>query len=294
MNAFLKAVSYFDEEDKAALLKHAEKEITQISIIVGRRCMVFWNAGHAQVSEIYSQTRLLSLLSRMLDHSLYAWEDELGKGYFPLEGGIRVGVTGRFSKEGGKTRLVSPTGILIRIPREVRGCAEKLVCAMEKRGYPLGAIVLSPPGIGKTTMLRDACRLISDKRTVCVVDERREIASLFEGAAQFDIGKRTFVAEGLSKAEALMMLTRSMAPDVIVMDEIGSNEDAEAILECSKMGISILASAHSANLKDALSRQTLLRAMNSGAFSFACALGPGIGQIQNMYLFSEGKWLPES
>lgn len=294
MNAFIKAIGYFDYEEQAALFAYTDQTITQISVGVGKRLMIFGDGFCAEAGEIYTQGRLLSLLSRMLKHSLYAWEDELGRGYFPLNGGIRVGVTGRFSKENGKTRLISPTGIMIRIPREVRGCARTLVNAMEKNGILTGAIVLSPPGMGKTTMLRDACRLISEKRTVCVVDERSEIAAVFDGQAQFDIGKRTHVCEGLSKAEACMMLIRSMSPQVIVMDEIGSGEDAEAIFEASKMGVRVLASAHALSLDDALSRPMLSKTMNLGAFGRACVLGPGVGEIRNMYAFSEGKWLPES
>ncbi len=290
MNAFLKAISYFDKEDQAALVLFADQKITQITVGAGKRAMVFSADGHAEAGEVYTQKRLLSLLSRMLDHSLYAWEDELGRGYFPLEGGIRVGVTGRFSAEKGKTRLIAPTGILIRIPREIKGCAKALTDAMEENDFLFGAIVISPPGMGKTTMLRDACRLISEKRTVCVVDERCEIASLFEGQAQFDVGKRTHVCEGLSKSEACPMLVRSMAPDVIVMDEIGSAEDADAIFEAAKMGVSVLASAHASSLDDALSRNALSKMMLSGAFGLACVLGPRIGEIRSLYAFSEDKW----
>ncbi|MBE5790763.1 MAG: stage III sporulation protein AA [Clostridiales bacterium] len=296
MNAFLKAISYFDYEEQMALLPYADQGISQISVGVGKKCTIFrfGDVGHEETGEIYTQSRLLSLLSRMLEHSPYAWEDELGRGYFPLAGGIRVGVTGRFSKDNEKTRLVLPTGLLIRIPREIRGCAHTLVRLMEENGFLSGAMILSPPGMGKTTMLRDACRLISDKRTVCVVDERCEIAALYEGRAQFDIGKRAHVCEGLSKAEACMMLIRSMSPDVIVMDEIGSAEDAEAIFDASRMGVSVLASAHAASLDDALSRRMLSNAMNAGAFGWACVLGPSVGKINHLYAFSEGKWLQKS
>ena len=290
MNAFLKAIGYFESDEQAALLAYADRKITQISVGIGKKCMLYTAEGVWEAGEAYSQNRILALLSKMLDHSLYAWEDELGRGYFPLTGGIRVGVTGRFSKENGKTRLILPTSLLIRLPTEVKGCACKLVQAAEGNGFLTSAIVISPPSMGKTTMLRDACRLISEKRTVCVVDERCEIAALFEGRAQFDVGKRTHVCEGLSKAEACMMLIRSMSPDVIVMDEIGSAEDAEAIYEASKMGVVVLASAHAFSLEDALSRPMLSNIMRSGAFRWACELGPSAGKIRCLYAYSEGEW----
>ena len=290
MNAFLKAIGYFETEDQTALLAYEHECVTEICVGIGRRCRLVFPFGEAEAGAVYTQKRLLALLSRMLNHSFYAWEDELGRGYFPLAGGIRVGITGRFSKDNGKTRLTLPTSLLIRLPMEIKGCAQRLVEQMQKDQAVSGAIVLSPPGIGKTTMLRDACRLIAEKRTVCIVDERSEIGALLDGQAQFDIGKKAHVLEGLSKAEACMMLIRSMSPKVIVMDEIGSKEDADAIFEASKMGVSVLASAHALSLEDAMNRPMLSKVMSMGAFQCACVLGPRIGFIRNLYAYSEGVW----
>lgn len=290
MNAFLKAIGYFDPEDRTEFSAFSDRSVTEISAAIGKRCYLTWPGGGCDAGAIFTQKTLSALLSRMLEHSFYAWEDELGSGYFPIAGGIRVGVTGKFVKEAGKTRLAFPTGIVIRLPKEVKGCAAKLVAAMDKGGVLSGAIILSPPGLGKTTMLRDACRLLGQKRKVSIIDERGELAAVYGGQPQFDVGRRVQVCEGLSKAEACTIMIRSMSPEVLVMDEIGSKEDAEAIFEASKMGVSVLASAHAATLEDALDRPILRSAMSLGAFGLACVLGPGTGEILSFHAFSEGKW----
>ena len=291
MDAFERVIGYFpgcDQKEMEALSLHKP---TEIRVRTGRRTKVIWLGGEAEIGGTVAASEILSLISRMLDHSIYAWEDELGQGYFSLPYGVRVGVSGRFSMDYDKTRMVAPSSLLIRIAREAKGCIERLRPFLLKNGCAVNTIFLSPPGMGKTTYLRDACRFLSDAgKEISVVDERGEIAAMRNGISQLDAGSRTDVCEGIAKARAIVMLARSMAPHVIVVDEIGSREDAWAISEAARMGIGILASAHTSSVTDALEREMIGSIMTSGILKNACVLGDQIGNIKGIYVFSEGKW----
>ncbi len=291
MDAFEKIIQYFSLDDQKEMKAFSVFAPTEIRVRTGRRTRVKWIGGEGEIGACVTPRELSNLISRMLDHSVYAWEDELGEGYFTMTGGVRVGVSGRFRAENGKTRMVNPTSLLIRIAREIKGCADRIRPFLLKDGCVRNTIVLSPPGMGKTTLLRDACRLISKAgKDISIVDERGEIAAVRNGVSQLGAGERTDVCEGLKKAQAIMMLIRSMAPDVIVVDEIGSGEDAQAISEGVRMGVNILASAHASSMEDALDRAMIGKILLSGAFQYACVLGESPGKIMAIYRFSEGEW----
>ncbi|MBR3927643.1 MAG: Flp pilus assembly complex ATPase component TadA [Clostridia bacterium] len=295
MDVFKEVLRYFKADERAEMEAFSKNTPTEIRVRTGRRTKIRWMGGEGEAGQIVTPNELFALISRMLNHSVYAWEDELGQGYFTLPYGVRVGVSGKFTKEDGKTRMVTPTSLLIRIARSVKGCAERLMPFLLRDGRVFSTIVLSPPGMGKTTLIRDACRRLSEAgKEVSVVDERGEIAAVRNGEAQLDAGARTDVCEGIDKAQAIGMLIRSMAPDVIAADEIGSVQDAQAISEAARMGVSVLASAHASSVSDALSRKTIGRILSSGIFQNACVLGDDPGNIKAVYVFSEGKWNKKS
>lgn len=291
MNVFYEVIRYFSEKEQAEMTVFSNHHPTEIRVRTGQRSKLIWPGGEAAFGEAVSEKSLSALVLRMVNHSIYAWEYELGQGYFTLPFGVRVGVTGRFLRENGKQRMIKMTSLLVRIPRESKGAAQELGRFLSDNGVFHNMIILSPPGKGKTTILRDACRLLSGQgKNVSVVDERGEIAAVRDGQAQLDIGERTDVCEGLHKADAIMMLVRSMAPDVIVVDEIGSRGDAEALYEAARMGVGILASAHAGNMADALSRPMIRDILMSGTFDYACVLGGCPGKIKEIHVFSEGRW----
>ena len=167
------------------------------------------------------------ILNSLLNHSYYAYEEELAKGYITIEGGHRVGICGRAVLDRGRVHLIKDiSSVNIRCSREIIGIAEPLRSDITDRNV----LVISPPGCGKTTLLRDITRLLScSGRQVSVCDERSEIAGTYLGQSAYDLGPRTDILDGCPKAEGMMMLIRSMGPDVIVKDEIGRAEDAAAI-----------------------------------------------------------------
>lgn len=161
--------------------------------------------------------------------SLYAYEDEMRQGFITIEGGHRVGMTGQVILDGGHVKnLKYISSVNIRISHEIEGCADKIMPYVVRGGRVAHTLILSPPGCGKTTLLRDMVRQISDGNqlvkgmTVGVVDERSEIAGCWRGVAQNHLGIRTDVLDGCPKAEGMIMLIRSMAPQVIAVDEIGA------------------------------------------------------------------------
>jgi len=221
------------------------------------------------------------LLERITNHSLYAMEEELRRGYVTVSGGHRIGLAGRTVLEGGAVRGLRDIGAFnIRIARDIRGAARRLLphIADRARRSLLSTLIVAPPQQGKTTMLRDIIRAVSygdwpmpeargwPARKVGVVDERSEIAACVRGVPVFDVGPRTDVLDACPKAEGMMMLLRSMSPELLAADEIGRPEDADAIREAAHAGVPVIATAHASDLEDARGRTTIRRLVDEGVF----------------------------
>jgi len=219
-------------------------------------------------------------------HSLYARDEELRQGYLSLADGSRAGVCGRLAAERGQIgRMTAIRSLCVRLARARRGCADRWMPWLYEAGRPLGVLVLSPPGLGKTTLLRDIARQFSTGtawgRGVCVAvaDERRELS----GSGHLDLGPRTDVMEDCPKAGAVAMLVRAMAPDVIVTDELGQAAEAEALLEAARCGVKPAATAHARDLDAARGRRTLSRLLSAGLFERIIVLSGGVGRVGGIY-----------
>ncbi len=232
--------------------------------------------------------------------SLYAFSEELRSGYITIPGGHRVGLCGQaVLREGRLERLQHITGMNYRIARQIRGAAQPYLHHFldYRRRRVYHSLIIAPPGGGKTTFLRDLARCLSDGAAgfgfpgfkVAVVDERSEIAGSFQGRAQLDIGERTDVLDGCPKAEGMMLLLRSMGPEVIVTDEIGRAEDAAAIEEVIHAGVTVVATAHGSSLAELRSRPGLRRLFDGGVFERAVILGwsRGAGTVEQLCRLDE-------
>ena len=202
--------------------------------------------GNLSAAEIREMVSLLS------GYSLYAFEEELRQGYLTLEGGHRVGFCGKAVMEDGKIRTLKQINALnIRIAEEQRGWGEAFLPYLLEGERFYHTLIVSPPGCGKTTLLRDLIRCLSERKwTVGVVDERGEIAPLRDGVPQMDVGPCTDVLEGCPKAKGMVMLLRSMSPDIIAVDELGAQEDIASVYEVLHCGVGLMATAHGHSFSD--------------------------------------------
>jgi len=227
--------------------------------------------------------KMLNLIS---NHSLYALEEELRRGYVTIEGGHRIGLSGKVVVEGGRVRhLRDITGFNVRIARQIPGVAGGLIPYLFQGGRVENVLIVSPPQCGKTTLLRDLARIVStgDKGLsplkVGIVDERSELAGCVQGIPQHDVGPRTDVLDGCPKAEGMMMMIRSMSPDILVVDEIGRREDGEAVYEAVHAGVHVFTTAHGRTLEEVCRRPTISALARDGVFGRYVLLsrrrGPG-------------------
>ena len=217
-------------------------------------------AGQERELPIKYDARDMEDIFRYLCHdSVYAYEEERKQGYIMVDGGHRIGITGELTvAEPGKYIAKYIRYMNIRIAHEQKDIANNIVRYLydKDRFWPLNTLIISPPGVGKTTLLRDTIRLLSNGTegyagcNVGVVDERGEIAGAYRGSAILDCGKRTDVITGGDKQQGISILVRTFAPRVIAIDEIGGKRDAQAIFYAGVSGCSILATAHGNSLKD--------------------------------------------
>ena len=208
-------------------------------------------------------------VERISQYSFYAFESELSMGYITLPGGHRVGVSGQVVLENGAVRgWRHISGLNIRVAHSVLGCADGILPHIFGEDGIKHTMVISPPGFGKTTLLRDIVRQISDYAglTVGLADERSEVAGCFQGVAQNDVGIRTDVLDGCPKALAMVMLLRSMSPDVIAVDELGGEQDARAVDAVLNAGVKLLCTAHGNNFEDAMANPALSPVLRRGIF----------------------------
>lgn len=204
---------------------------------------------------------LESVLEIGTQASMHSVRDSLRRGFVTLRGGYRLGLCGTAVTEHGQmTGLRCLSSAALRISREIRGAAESVLPYVVHNGKFSSTLILSPPGMGKTTLLRDMVRLLSDRYRfrVAVADERGEIAAMYEGRPGMDVGRRTDVLEGCGKAEGTMTLLRAMNPEIIAMDEITEMRDLEAIRQASYCGVKLLATVHAEN-REGLIRRPLYR-----------------------------------
>lgn len=178
--------------------------------------------------------------------SVYSVEDEIREGYITLSGGHRLGICGSAVTTDGKITFIKDISALnYRLASEIPNTAEKIAGKVIRDGQVKNTLIISPPGAGKTTMLRDIIRRISDSGfNVSVVDERREIAAMNNGKSAFDLGMFTDVLSGVPKSEGMLMMLRSMSPDVIAVDEIGRDSDCEAIEKIIHSGVKVVTTVH--------------------------------------------------
>lgn len=239
------------------------ESLTEIRIRNGQHCVYRVNEGAEKLitGKCFADNALIvSIYNQFINYSAYAYEHELKKGYITLIGGHRAGICGCAVIENGTIKLLDNiSSINLRRASEHKGTATAFYNYIVKKYgidrnreqmFP-NILIVSPPGCGKTTFLRDLIRLISESGiNVGICDERSEIAGMYHGEAAFDIGRNTDVLDACPKAEGMRMLLRSMSPDVIATDEIGADDDIAAIKNIAASGIGFLATVHGSSIEE--------------------------------------------
>lgn len=281
--------------------------IEEIRLRINRPLMIYGNNTDffvqdcgkiTHISEqgyIVTKDDIQKTLHLLSESSIYALEEELKNGFITIKGGHRVGLAGKIIMENGVIKTIKDISSLnIRISKEVIGAADKIIKyiidPLSNRVF--NTLIISPPKCGKTTILRDIVRQLSNGIpnkgfkgiNVGVVDERSEIASFYDGVYKKDLGVRTDVLDSCPKAQGIIMLIRSMSPQVIATDEIGKKQDAAAIEEAVNAGVSIITTVHGANIDDIRNRPTMRKILNERFFDVLIFLSNrlGVGTIEKV------------
>ena len=264
-----------------------KEELEEIRIRINRPIEMTLKGAPRFLSYIIQPEDAFHLMNKISHFSIYTLEEELKRGYITISGGHRIGLAGKVILEEGKVKAIRDiSSFNIRIAREKVGIAEPIIPLIFKGNW-MHTMIIGPPQTGKTTMLRDIARIISSGNTakgfeaskVGIVDERSEIAGCVNGVPQLTFGHRLDVLDACPKAEGMMMLIRSMSPDVLIVDEIGRKEDAEAIQEAVHAGIKLVMTTHGTSLDEIRNRPSLRNILDQRIFErfviLSRASGPG-------------------
>jgi stage III sporulation protein AA len=278
-------VNYLDDSLKDSTLQ-------EIRIKVKKPVIVVSSKGESVLSYIASREDVKYILQRISNYSLYAYEEEIKQGFITIKGGHRVGLAGECVMEEGKIKTIRNISSLnIRICREVIGCSKEVMKYVYEEGRVFNTMIISPPKCGKTTILRDITRSLSDNgKKISIIDERSEIAACYLGVPQMKVGIRTDVLDNCLKSEGMIMAIRSLSPEVLICDEIGTLKDIESLHMAFNSGVNIIVTLHGYSIDDLFNRRVFETIISNNILERVIVLGnsKGVGTIEGVYSIEKG------
>lgn len=263
------------------------KNLQEIRLKIGKPCIIYAEKGEVILDYIVKREDVKFLLQRISNFSLYAFEEDIKQGFITIKGGHRVGIAGECVMENGKIKTIrNISSMNIRICREIIGCSNNIIKYINEGKIIRNTLIISPPKCGKTTILRDVARSISDfGRKVTIVDERSEVASCYLGLPQMNVGIRTDVLDNCLKSEGMIMAIRSLSPEVIICDEIGSNKDIDALIMAFNSGVNIVCTLHGFSIDDFFKRNVFKELIDNSVLERIIVLSSkkGVGTIEGIY-----------
>lgn len=283
-------------EVKDFLLKDS---IQEIRIKVNKPIIINLPRKEVILNIITTLDDIKQILVRVSNYSLYAYEEEIKQGYITIKGGHRIGIAGECVLAQGEVRTIRNISSLnIRICREVKGCSNEVMNFISKNDRVFNTLIVSPPKCGKTTILRDIARNISNGmpinnlrgKKVAIIDERSEIASCFNGIPQLDVGIRSDILDNCLKKDGMIMSIRSLSPEILICDEIGTEGDIEALNMAFNSGVNIIVTIHGYSIEDIYKRRVFKDLLENSILDRIVILSNrnGPGTIENVYLIGGG------
>lgn len=263
------------------------KYMQEIRLRINQNIRIRYQNKEIEILKKVTQKDIREVIEYVSNYSLHAYENELRQGFITIEGGHRVGIAGQVLIEKGNVKNMKHiSSVNIRVSHEVKHCADKIMPYIVENNRIYHTLIISPPKCGKTTLLRDLIRQISNNNAnVGVVDERSELAGCYQGVPQNDVGCRTDVLDACPKKEGMLMLIRSMSPDVIAVDEIGGMEEVDAMKYAMHCGVKMLATVHGESMEEIRKKPLFEQLVKEHCFERYVVLKTGkqVGEISGIF-----------